>query len=473
MKIILINPPLKNLLMAETPEFVTKDRGYNPPMGLIWIATCVNKNSYHKAKVLDTQVMEMDYDAIKRYIQQEKPDAVGIAAITFTLLDSLRVSRLVKEVDSSIKVIFGGPHATLYPCETLNLEAVDYVIAGEGEFAFPALLDTLEGGKGMEKVPGVFYKEEGKARRGVAPRIIKDLDVLPIPDRTLTPHRKYSSVLAHTNPFTTSVGTRGCPFRCTFCDRPQMGGKSYRARSPQLIVDEMENCHELGIREIMFYDDTWTMIMPRAKEICEDILTRGLDITWSCRTRVDKVSPELVRLMQKAGCRRINFGVESGTEEGLISIKKQCTLQQVRDAFEMCRLVNMETLGYFMIGLPGETREQMLETIRFTKSVKPNFLHFTVLTPFPETQIWRDLIKNGDRRAEKAWHDYAKNPSGAFDPPTANEYITKEELFEICTAGYKEFYFRPKYMLKEFLKMRSPGEFLRKAKAGLKVFVAK
>lgn len=473
MKIILINPPLKNLLMAETPEFVTKDRGYNPPMGLIWIATCVNKNSHHKAKVLDTQALEMDYGAVRRYILREKPDAVGIAAITFTLLDSLEAARVVKDVDSSIKVIFGGPHATLYPGETLSPKVVDYVIAGEGELSFPLLLDAMESGKGLAKVPGLFYKENGKARRGAAPKIIEDIDVLPLPDRTLTPYKRYSSVLAHANPLTTSIGTRGCPFRCTFCDRPQMGGKSYRARSPSLIVDEMESCHELGIREIMFYDDTWTMIMPRAKKICEEILDRGLDILWTCRTRVDKVSPEMVRLMQKAGCRRINFGVESGTEEGLISIKKQCTLQQARDAFGTCKRLKMETLGYFMIGLPGETREQMLETIRFAKSVKPNFLHFTVLTPFPQTQIWCDLIKNEDRRAEKAWHDYAKNPSGAFDPPTANEYLTKEELFEICTAGYKGFYFRPKYMLKELLRVRSSGEFLRKAKAGLKVLVAK
>ena len=231
----------------------------------------------------------------------------------------------------------------------------------------------------------------------------------------------------------------------------------------------MEECHKLGIKEVMFYDDTFTMLMPRAEEICNDILKRGLDIAWDCRTRVDRVSPELVRLMKKSGCKRINFGVESGTEKGLMEVKKNVSLKKVSEAFKICRSEGMETLSYFMIGLPGETKQDMHETIRFAKKLKPNFLHFTVLTPFPETQIWTDLIAKKDYGAVNAWRDYAKNPTAAFDPPTANEFLNKEELFEMCNLGYRTFYFRPKYIFKELMRVRSFGEFLRKTKAGMRV----
>ena len=472
MKILLINPPLKNLIMGETPKFVTQDRGYNPPLGLISIATCINKNTDHKAQVLDTQVLELNYDQIKDYIKREKPEVVGIAAITFTLLDSLYAAKIVKEVDPSIKIVLGGPHATLFPRETAELKNVDYVLTGEGEFTFPKILDALDNGTDLSQVPGIFYRENGTIKQGPLPKLIADLDEVPIPDRTLTPYKKYSSVLAHANPLTTAVTSRGCSYRCTFCDRPQMGGKSYRARSPKLVVDELEECHKLGIKEVMFYDDTFTMLMDRAKEICEEILRRKLDIKWDCRTRVDRVTPELVRLMKKAGCVRINFGVESGTEKGLQTVKKQVSLQQVRDAFKICRQEKMETLAYLMIGLPGETKEEMYQTISFAKSIKPNFLHFTVMTPFPETQIWNDFLARGDLSVLNAWRDYARNPTEAFDAPAANEYLSKAELFAICTYGYRAFYFRPSYMVKEFFRVRSVGEFLRKAKAGVKVLAS-
>lgn len=472
MKIVLINPPLKNLLLAETPKFVTQDRGYNPPMGLIWIATCINQRSRHTAMVLDTQVKEMNYEQIKEFLQQEKPDVVGIAAITFTLLDSLYCAKLVKEVNPNIKIVFGGPHATLFPRETITQPVVDYVLSGEGEFTFPALLDTLEEGTALSTVPGLFYREQDLVKVGPPPRVISNLDLLPLPDRTLTPYAKYSSVLAHANPLSTAVTSRGCPYRCTFCDRPQMGGKSYRSRSARLVVDELEGCQKLGIKEVMFYDDTFTMNMPRAEEICKEIVRRGLHIKWDCRTRVDRVTPALVQLMKEAGCQRINFGVESGTEKGLLAIKKQVTLQQVEDAFAICRRENMETLAYFMIGLPNETKEEMYETINFAQRLRPNFLHFTVLTPFPETQIWNDLIAKGDLRALNAWKEYARNPTDAFDPPTANEYLSKKELFEVCNYGYKKFYFRPRYILKELSRVRSVGEFYRKTKAGIRVLTA-
>lgn len=469
MKTLFINPPIRNLVQAETPRFVTTERGYSPPLGLIQIATCINQSRDHEAHILDAQVLGLNFDEMKEEIKKINPDVLGMSAITFTLLDSLYIAEIAKEVNPEIKVILGGPHPTLFPYETIKQANVDIVVVGEGEITFQELINSLDNGKKLKDIDGIFFKENGRIIKTKPREFIKNLDDLPISDRTLTPYKKYFSVLSKRNPLTTAVTSRGCSYKCTFCDRPQAGGKTWRARSPKLVVDEMEECSNLGIKEILFYDDTWTMHMKRAEEICKEIISRKLDISWDIRTRVDRVDYNLLRLMKKAGCGRVNFGVESGTEYGLMKVKKEVDLKTVERAFKLCREEGMDSLAYFMFGLPGETKEQMLETIKFAKKIKPDFCHFTVLTPFPETGIWRDLLAQGNTAVIDAWKKYAETPTTTFDPPTCNEYMNKEQLFEMCNYAYKSFYFRPNYMLKELIKVESVGEFLRKSKAGLKM----
>ncbi|HLD43164.1 MAG TPA: radical SAM protein [Candidatus Nanoarchaeia archaeon] len=472
MNILFINPPLQNLIQAETPKFVTTDRGYNPPMGLIWLATCINAWTSHKALVLDTQVEGMSYEDVKRKVREINPDVVGMAALTFTLLDSLNLAKAIKEINPCIKIVFGGPHATMFPNETIRQPNVDIVVAGEGEKTFTELIENLHSDEKLRQVSGIYFKnKEGRVIVTPPKPFIQNLDELPMPDRTLTPYKKYYSVLSKANPLTTMVTSRGCPYLCTFCDRPQAGGKTFRARSAKLVVDEMESCKQLGINEILFYDDTWTLNRRRAKEICDEILSRKLEIIWDCRTRVDSVDEELLKLMKKAGCERINFGVESGTVKGLQTVKKGVTIPQIEKAFRLCKEVGMDRLGYFILGLPGETKEEMLETIRFAKKLKPSFCHFTVFTPFPETEVWRDLLSQGNTSVMEAWKKYAENPTTAFDPPTCGLY-PKEELFKMCEHAYKSFYFRPRYIWQEVLKVRSVGEFTRKAAAGMKILLS-
>ncbi len=467
MKILFINPPIRNLVQAETPKFVTTERGYSPPLGLIQLATCINQNTRHEATVLDAQVLELNFGDIKREIKKINPAVVGISGFTFTLLDTLCLAKIVKEVNPEIKVIFGGSHPTLFPYETIKQRYVDVVVVGEGEITFQELINSLDNWKKLKDVNGIFFKENGRILKTKPREFVKDLDDLPIPDRTLTPYKKYFSVLSKRNPLTTAVVSRGCSYKCTFCDRPQAGGKSWRARSPNLVVDEMERCGDLGIKEILFYDDTWTMHMKRAKEICKEILSRKLDISWDIRTRVDRVDYDLLKFMKRAGCGRVNFGVESGTIEGLIAVKKEVDLKTVENAFKLCKKADMDSLAYFMFGIPGETKEQMLETIKFAKRIKPDFCHFTVFTPFPETGAWRDLLSKGNTTILESWRKYAETPTTTFDAPTCNEHLNKEQLFDMCNYAYKSFYFRPCYMIKELVKVKSIGEFIRKSKAGI------
>jgi len=472
MKILFINPPIKRLAEAETPKFVTTERGFSPPLGLIQIATCINKNTEHEAQVLDAQVLEMSADSIRRKIKEISPDVVGMSAFTFTLLDILDIAKMVKEINPEIKVVLGGPHPTLFPNETIKQENVDIVAFGEGEITFQELIENISKKDNLKNVDGIVFKENNSIIRTKPRSFIKNLDTLPIPDRTLTPYKKYFSVLSKKKPLTIAVTSRGCSYKCTFCDRPQAGGKSWRARSVKSVVDEMEECASIGIKEILFYDDTWTMHMKRAEEICKEILSRKIDISWDVRTRVDRVDSHLLTLMKRAGCGRVNFGVESGTSEGLITVKKEVDLGTVERAFKMCRSVKMDSLAYFMFGIPGETKKQMLETVKFAKKIKPDFCHFTVFTPFPETGIWRELIAKGNTHVLETWRNYAENPANeVFDSPTCNEHLNKEQLFKMCNDAYKSFYFRPKYLAEELMKVKSLGEFVRKSKAGIKMLV--
>ena len=193
---------------------------------------------------------------------------------------------------------------------------------------------------------------------------------------------------------------------------------------------------------------------------------------WDVRTRADSVNLEMLKLMKKAGCHRINFGVESGTSEGLSIVKKDVSLEKLEQTFKMTKAVGLDVLGYFMLGLPGETKAMMHQTIGFAKKLDPSFAHFTVFTPFPQTEVWRDLLAKGDNSVANAWKEYALNPTTAFDPPTCNEYLTKKELFEMAQIAYKEFYFRPNYIMRELLKVKSLGEFVKKTKAGVKMLLA-
>ena len=209
--------------------------------------------------------------------------------------------------------------------------------------------------------------------------------------------------------------------------------------------------------------------MKRSKEVCNEILSRNLDIHWCIRTRTDRINYDLLKLMKKAGCKRINFGAESGNQESLLTIKKGINLENIREAFRLCKEVKIESLAYFMLGIPGETKEQMLQTIKFAKKLNPSFCHFSVFTPYPETRIWRNLMFRGNTHISDVWKKYVEAPTTNFNPPTCNEFLSKKELFEMCNLAYKSFYFRPKYMIKEIIKVGSFKEFARKTKAAMKI----
>ena len=466
MKVLLINPPSFNEIIGNNPVIIEEERGYKPPLGLLYLASYLEKNSNHSVAVLDTQVEEIDYPEIERRIRQEKPDVVGITAMTLTLRDVIKTIEAVKKVNSSIQVVLGGPHVHLFPNETITLPGVDYLVLGEGEVAFKELLDRLGDYKALRRMKGFAFMDGDEIVVTSHREFIDDLDALPFPALHLVPYQKYSSLMAKRSPITTMFTSRGCPYKCTFCDRPHLG-KRFRARSAQNVVDEMEHYTKMGVHEFLVYDDTFTINRKRAIEVCQEIKRRKLDIGWDIRARVNTMDEELLRELKSANCERIHYGVEAGTDKILKVLNKGITLEQVRRVFKATKKLGISTLAYFMIGNPEETTEDIKSTMRFMKSINPNFVHITILTPFPGTEIYFEALERGIIERD-VWRDFASDPWSDFTPPHW-EYFTREELKYLLVKAYKGFYTRPTYILKELFKVSSWEELARKVKAGLKV----
>ncbi len=467
MKVLFIYPPAHNIIRTNLPTVVEEEKGYYPPLGLMYVAANLERETDFEIEVLDTQVKGLDYEAIREYLNKSRPDVVGIQTMTFTYIDAIMTARLVKDVLPKSHVCLGGPHVNIYPEESLSIDAVDSLVLGEGEYTFTRLVKRLHAGESVADLEGVASKENGKVVINPCRGFIEDLDALAHPARHLTDYQDYYSLLAQRQPVTTMMTSRGCPYRCIFCDRPHLGSR-FRSRGAHSVVSEMEECLKLGIHEFFLYDDTFTINRKRVMEITNEVIEKKLDVAWDIRARLNTVDEEVLSNLKKAGCKRIHYGVEAGTPEILKVLRKGITLEQAERVFRMTHKMGFTTLGYFMIGAPGETREQMMATINFAKKLKTDFVHFSVLTPFPATELYALGLEKGVLKSDY-WRAFAKNPTADFTPALWEENLDAEELMNLLKLAYKSFYVRPFYIVRELLKIKSFGELTRKVKAGLRV----
>jgi radical SAM superfamily enzyme YgiQ (UPF0313 family) len=467
MKVLFINPPNENEIISCNPEIIKEERGYDPPLGILYLAAYLEKYSDYQIDIIDAQVEKLSYDLLEKRIRAISPDVVGITAMTFTLIDVLKVIEIVKKINPLTKIILGGPHPHIYPKETLDLSGVDFVVMGEGEKVLLKLLQNINHPQELIKINNLAFKQNQETIITEVLDYNRELDQLPFPARQLTPYKKYWSILSGNNIITTMFTSRGCPYQCTFCDRPNMG-KIFRARSAKNVVDEMEQCLKMGIQEIFIYDDTFTVDQQRVIDICNEIIKRRLDFIWDIRARVDTINELMLKKLKQAGCARIHYGVESGTEKILKVLNKGIHLDQVVKVFNLTKKIGISTFAYFMIGCPNETKEDILETIKFAKKLNTDFVQITLLTPFPATKIYNDALAKGIIKRDY-WLEFAKNPQATFKTRYWTKELSSQELFELNNYAYKQFYLRPSYIFKTLKEIKSLKELIKKAKAGLKI----
>jgi len=438
MKVLLINPPGKT-------SFIT------PPLGLMSLAASL-ENAGHSPKIFDYLVEDFNQDSLFKNIQ--KIDLIGITAVTPHINSALNLARLIKERFPHKIIVLGGAHASLLPQETIeNNPFIDFLIRGEGEIRIIQLIEYLEGQIKLEELDGIVFKKDKQIINIPPKEFIQNLDDLPRPAYDLISLEKYSSYLQSQNqPATIMLTSRGCPFNCIYCSKPVFGS-SLRARSSKSILEEIVFLKEnYNIKEIFFYDDSFTLDEKRIIELCQLMIENNIKISWKCETRVNLVNQELLDLMKKAGCYMICYGIESGNQKILDVLKKGITLEQTEKAITMTKKAGIKILGYFMIGIPKETEENIQETINFAKKLNPDYAQFSIATAYPGTELYQ-IAKNQGKLTE----DFSNSFYALANQKEIISLcdIKPETLQKYLKRAYYSFYFRPSYILRSIYNISS------------------
>jgi anaerobic magnesium-protoporphyrin IX monomethyl ester cyclase len=314
-----------------------------------------------------------------------KADVIGIYSMVTMREDGLKFARLLR--NQCDLLIAGGPLPSCDPSSFLD--DYDLVVTGEGEQTILEVVKAYEAGLDFGSIKGLAYRFEGRTIETPKRELQVDLDRIPFPARNLFDNSMYIEYWKKRFGYsaTSVMTTRGCPFSCEFCSNAVFG-TSYRERSSENVLNEVEETLALGYDRIHFADDVFTLNNRRIRQICEDIRKRGLDFKWECLARVDSIDKSTADSMKKAGCDRIFFGIESGDESTLRLMRKKISLDQARNAVDAARSSGLKTGAFFILCYPGETEDAVLKTIRFATSLPLDYLSFTIAYPLPGTALY-------------------------------------------------------------------------------------
>ncbi len=380
------------------------------PMGLGYLAAVLKLNNY-KVKVLDFSKKKYSpLDAAKEVVKVN-PQFVGFTSHTFTYNVVKEMIREIKKSNPRIKIIVGGPHASALPRESLEDLKADIVVIGEGEEVCLEIIRRLdEKSDNFKDILGIAYWDKGAAVLNAGCNIIEDLDKLPFPEWEGAALRKYSQtggdMLFRDTPFAPVLTSRGCPYKCIFCSEYVVHGRNFRKRSPQLVGDEMEFLvKNYGIKEFGFFDVSFAEEKQHAMEVCNEIIKRNLNISWGtvCDLRLDSIDEDLLRIFKRSGCYKLGFGIETSSVDMTRKIRKPITQTEVIDKIKLVNKYGIQTIGQFMLGLPGETKKTIMDTIRFSRGSDLDFVSFARLVPFPGSDIFNRQYANAK---PGKWDDY-------------------------------------------------------------------
>jgi radical SAM superfamily enzyme YgiQ (UPF0313 family) len=457
-KILHINPPFTGF------GGMSGHGGKQAPLNLCYLAAEIRKNHPQIEQIiLDGENLRLDFDGIEKEVERHKPDIVTMTFPTPAYVSVKTCAERVKKISPSIPIVVGGPHPSAFAEQVLKDESlIDICVIGEGEKTFSEIISKIFFGGSLEDVDGLaFRNRQGEIVRTKKRQLIANLDDLDFPARDLLPNIKYYSVAAKrvsSRVLGNMITSRGCPYDCTYCESKVIWSRKARMRSPENVVDEIEEMVKVyGIGEINFHDDILPMRRDRTLEISKLIQKRDVDIRWMCMSRVNFVWEDVMREMYKAGCRRIMFGLESGSQEILKNIKKKSTLEQAYEAVKICRKVKIQTMGSFMIGNIGETPETIRESIEFAKKLDLDTASFFVTIPYPGTDLFREAVDRGYIRGDLNWKEFTV--VGENSGPMQLPGLSNDELRYWQSKALQEFYLRPKYIWKKFTNINSLKEF--------------
>jgi len=449
MKVFVVNPPWQDAdrvgfrSNVRWPFTVSRDElartgaaSYHFPIYQAY-ALAVLEQDGHEVAAVDCTALDIDAAELFDRIEAIEPDLIVIEVSTPSFNTDIGT---IREIDrrTDVPLVLVGTHATVFHHDVMDeYPFVDAIARGEFEYTLRDAARSLRSGTGFAGVAGLTYREpDGSVVAGPDRPYIENLDEMPFPARDHFPWDKYHEPGYIALPWITMVSSRGCPNRCTFCNWPQtMYGHAYRTRSAENVVDEMEMCvrkYEPG--EIFFDDDTFTIGRSRVTAICAEIERRGLDVLWTCMGRVDTVDAEVLARMRRAGCRKIKFGVETGSREVMDRCGKRIDLDRVPEVFAAARSAGIEVHGTFMVGLPGETRETVRETIELACMLPMDTVQFSIATPFPGTAFFAECDRNG-WLVTRDWNHY----DGRYGAVVSYPELSKTDIEEMLALAEREY----------------------------------
>jgi anaerobic magnesium-protoporphyrin IX monomethyl ester cyclase len=400
---------------------LTHGRTSTPPLSLAYLTTYIQKNTDFDVEiiVIDNDEKKFSTEHLKRFLLKTNPVIIGVTVNILNQFNALRDAEIFKQYPY---VIFGGPQASLEP-ECFLKEDNFYVVKGEGELTFSNIVKNVLKEKSLVDIGGVIYRnEKQEIIENPSDQLIKDLDVLPWPDLGVFDYKKYRTSI-NGERSTIILTSRGCPFKCIYCYHQLNAG--FRQRTTDNIIEEMLFYkNRYGINAIKFFDDNFTLRRKFVEEFCQKLIIRKIGMIWWCLSAAKNVDLKLLELMKKAGCAGISFGIESGTQKSLDLMGKRTTVEQNRQAIMSCRKAGIQSKAYIMVGFPWETKEDILKTGQFLKETTPDLAQILIVTPMPNTQLEKMVLKAGceiDRAAIEGARD--------FNVPTfETENFTKEEI---------------------------------------------
>ena len=459
MRVLLLNPPAADgVRQVREGRCMQRAGAWTAVWTPISLATCaaVLRRRGHQVRLRDCIVEDLDFDRLAHIIAAFRPNLVVFNAVTPAIISDLSTARLAKSLDPSILCAAIGIHGTALPQETLELEpALDVAVRGEPEMT---VAELAEGGD-LSAVAGVSWRADGAFTHNPDRPFLQDLDELPFPAWDLIQTDLYRMPFSGERFLLLGTG-RGCPYQCAFCADRTYYGNRLRLRSPASVADEIErNTRDFGIRDFLFWSESFTLSRRFAAAVAVEIIRREMDIRWVCNSRVDHVDRELLELFRRAGCWMIGYGVESGVQRILDSVRKGATVEQARAAVAASHAAGLQVTGHCVLGFPGETRADILQTIRFARELDLDFAQFYCAVPFPGSQLY-DEARSAGWIVSNDWSRFEQNFSVLTTP-----LLTAQEVMELRRAAYRRFYLRPNLIARTLKRTQSLQQFGRLAGA--------
>lgn len=419
-----------------------------PPVGLGYLATALRKAGFNNLSILDGQKINLTPILLKEVLVQQKPAIVGLQVFSSGYSTAQEIVEITKKVLPDSVVVLGGPHVTATAQRVLNdFPMADFAFQGEAEPGFPLLVKCIFNKENiLEKISGLIFRQNDQIRL-VQRAIVEDLDSLGFPAWDLMPPNTYPDVpqgaFYKRFPIAPILTSRGCPYECAYCGSPVNMTRRYRVRSISHVLDEIEMLvNKYGVKEIHIIDDMFSLKKERVLEFCDGLESRKIDISYTFPNglRLDSLDKKVLVRMKQTGAYAFTVGIESGSQRILDAMKKRLTLGEIREKVQLIRECELEPSGFFIIGYPGETVEDIKATIKFAKSLPLKRAHFSNFLPLPGTEATEELYRRGEI-TEGNWDQLSY-----YQTPYAPKGMTRNELKKWQRYAFLSFHLRPKIL---------------------------